>query len=259
MSISLNKNSIVFLTSFFLALQLSFPSNANQDPIHIYANSMNFETSDEELTFYTDIAKLIIPSETHPHTLNIVPHIRSSHLFFADKTSCRYPSNLKALSEHFDQGAKIDFIETKAFLMNSLRIFSASGVRPPRSIEDLKGHTITVPTSSTTLQGHPEIKLVHSPTEEHRVQVLLANRVELMLGSIITVQLMANKMGAQLPTYDQNFTLGDFTLHISCHNTEKNRHFIAAVNERITQALSDGDLQTVLIKHGLDPDIVLPR
>lgn len=248
------------LSKYFLSCLLSVvfthglnASNNNNQVIRVYTSESSFADTSDHSDYYKDLLSLIMPPEAVAYELQITPHMRSAHLFYADPGSCRLPSNLRTLSKYFGRPVPLKYIESRAFSYNQVVVFSAPGTIPPATPEDMVGKRIAAPTGSLYLKRFEALDLtvVHTKMDVQRTDILMAGRVDLMLASIPSVRTVFKKLKGPWPVYDAALVLENYTLHLACHATPQTRKLVDIVDKHIVAAENNGELQKLYERHNL--------
>ena len=165
------------------------------------------------------------------------------------------------LAQHFEEAIPYAYIESKPFLQHSVHLFSRPGTAPLKSLEELKGKTVAVPPSSNILKNIEglEVETLASQTEPQRVEALMNRRVDYLLSSSSHVQLVAHRLGIEMPAFDPEISFADLTLHVSCHNTPEARKAIEIINKHIDASFKDGSLKAIFENYGLDTNVYFPE
>ncbi len=244
----------IFILSLTHALAASTHEETNDNNlITIYTSNTEFPTPFKPDEYQAELVNLILPADKIPHEFHSVPHMRSAHLFKANKQSCRMPSNLAILTKEFDRPIPENYIESSSFLHNKIYAFTLAGTPPPRQPSDLDGKRIAVPYGSRYLEKMDltDIMTVRTQTNIQRTRMLFSGRVDVMLASMPTAQLVFKTFGKPWPVYSPDFWLGEYTSHLSCHTTPRTKKYIKLVNEKIRIAKENGRLHDLLKRHGL--------
>ena len=247
--------------SIFFAV-LGMPSSiAQEDPIPIYAVASDGSTKLEKNDFFYDALHLFLPTDGFTYQLHEVIHIRSAHLFFANKQSCRFPANLKVFNQGFKRPVPNQFIESEAFLINNIRVLSASNERPPKNAEDMRGKSLAIPIGSKfhTKLDISDTNVIQTVSDLKRLEMLSAGRIDLIMLSMPSAIRLFSTTINKPPVYDTELSLLEFTHHLSCHRTERNTAFIEAVNTNIIEAKQSGELRALFIKYGFEEKTYYPK
>lgn len=246
--------SLAAALCLFTAMALTVPSKAQEPPIVIYTVVSDGSTKLEKTDFFYDALSLLLPKDGFNHELHEVSHIRSAHLFFANKASCRFPANLKDFNKGFKRPVPELFVESDAFLINNIRVLSAAGKRPPKNGDDMRGKALAIPVGSIfhNQLNIPDTDVIQTATDLKRLEMLAAGRIDLVMLSMPSAIRLFPKEKGMAPVYDPDLSLLEFTHHLSCHRTEQNVAFIEAINQQIRGAKQSGALEAIFTKHRFD-------
>jgi ABC-type amino acid transport substrate-binding protein len=202
--------------------------------------------------FYNDIFNDLAALPEKAVDYKLMPYRRARAQFLADKSACLYPSaRAVLLSGGHDVG--LDLIETDAVFMAQEHLFAAAGVTPPKSLADLDGKTVAVPTGSVMLKllAGTGAQLISVNDETAKAQMLITGRVDMMSGMLPNEHLIFQSLDTRMASYDRNFLLIDAGVGVVCHNTAANQAFIRQVNDRITELQASAAFQDRLAAAGV--------
>ncbi len=202
--------------------------------------------------FYNEVFNEIAAIPDGAANYKLMPYRRARAQFLADKSACLYPSARAVLASGGHHGGD-GLVETEAVFMAQEHLFTAAGVEPPRSLADLKGKTVAVPTGSVMfkLLAGTGARLISVNDETAKAQMLITGRVDIMSGMLPNEHLIFQSLDTRMASYDRDFTLIDAGVGVVCHDTEANRAFVEKVNRRIVELQASADFQGRLASAGI--------
>ncbi|NVJ71264.1 MAG: transporter substrate-binding domain-containing protein [Alphaproteobacteria bacterium] len=162
-----------------------------------------------------------------------MPYRRARTQFKASRSACLYPSALSVLKAGGDDQPGL--LESQSLFQAQEHIFTRPDSQPPRSLADLRGKTVAIPTGSIMakiLKGSGA-RLITVHDETAKAQMLMTGRVDMMAGMLPNEHLIFASLGTHMAAYDEDFTLLEAGIGVVCHDTPENRSFIRTLDDRI--------------------------
>ncbi len=202
--------------------------------------------------FYNDVFNELAAIPDGAANYKLMPYRRARAQFLADKSACLYPSARAVLASgghHEREG----LIETEAVFTAQEHLFTAAGVEPPRSLADLRGKTVAVPTGSVMMKllAGSGAQLISVNDETAKAQMLITGRVDIMSGMLPNEHLIFQSLDTRMASYDRDFSLIEAGVAVVCHDTLANRAFIEKLNRRIGELQASASFQGRLAAAGI--------
>lgn len=237
------------------------PSDAkiNTD-IHIYATAWGMTLAENGTGFYNDLANLYLTGLETSVNYDIRPYRRAKALFFRDKASCLYPSNIELLREGGEISSADGFIDTVGFLQVKVYVFSPPGTTPPAKIDDVAHQSVAYAMGSRIpyFLRNTKADFIAVANESDKAKMLLTGRVDLMTAAMPDAKFVFDAMGVPLPPFDPSYELNNTPVRMTCHDTPENRSFADAFNQHAQALVQSGEVQKLFEIHRLDPKLYLP-
>lgn len=240
---------------FCLLYTLPHPAIGKDAPTRIIASEWGVTLKADGSGFYNELARLILKDGVGATDYRITPYRRSTSLFLSTPEACKYPDSITTLKSDGHIETSEGLLESIPVINVHVHIFGAPGTRPPRSIEELKGHTIAYPMGARTplKLKDPEIEFVAVADELSKAKMLLTGRVELMAAALPDLRFVLTTLGHPMLPYFEPFIVENLPLGFVCRDSAANRAFLERLNTRISELHKDGDLALFFLHHGLDP------
>ncbi|MCJ9428653.1 substrate-binding periplasmic protein [Kordiimonas marina] len=229
---------------------------------HIYATDWGLTLKANGTGFYNDLARLLLSApDIGPVEYEILPYRRANRSFIEDKTACKYPSNLTFTIKGGTMASANGYVTGKPFVLTRLHLFSRPGDPPITDQAAINGKTIAYAMGARTparLRGH-DVQFIAVANEVDKARMLLSGRVDMITATLPDAEFVFRKLGVKMAPYAPTLVLDTSPMGVDCHNTPQNIRFLTHLNARVDHLLKNGALRAFFKKHGLDPDLYLPR
>lgn len=203
--------------------------------------------------FYNELAGTLLQPAGADVSYQLMPYKRARARFLDHAGSCLYPSNIDVLMAggHIDD--RDDFVATAPLFTARTHVFSRGGEAPPRTMADLSGKTVAVPSGSVMQQllkgSGATILSVHD--EVDKAHMLLSGRVDYMTAMLPDAVLVFAAMGKPLPEFDPGMPFLEAGISLVCHRSEDNMAFVNALDARIGDMNADPSYRARLFDAGI--------
>ena len=138
-------------------------------------------------------------------------------------------------------------------MQTSAYVFVPPGQEAITNLSELDGKTIGIvhglPLEYFRL-GDYSVKPVYVPNEDIKVRMLYHGRLDSIVGWYLDVIAAFKKEGLEPTAYSESLKLAEVGVGIVCHDSEKNRKFIAAANKVIGNLAGSREFHGILAKYG---------
>lgn len=224
------------LAGILLALSVAGVSvRADQVSPTVFATAWGETLEQDGSGFYNEIAADVLRQTPKAEHYQIMPYRRAKVSFFADATSCLYPSSLSALVKGADINDAENYIESDGLFTARTHLFVRAGETPPKSLADLSGKTIAYPNGSVVrniIEGHGA-RLISVNNEQDKAEMLLSGRVDMISGMIPDTAIVFSNIEGEMPVYDPSLALYEVPVTFVCHKTAENEEFVTSLNEAL--------------------------
>lgn len=227
----------------------------------VYGTAWGPTLANDGSGFYSDLIRLALDGLETKTSYVPRPYRRAKLLFYRDKDSCLFPSNIPLLLNGGEIESADGFVDSAPFLSVKVFVFSAPGAGPVRGIEDINGKSMAYAMGSRVphfLSGAKNTKFIAVSDEVDKARMLLTGRVDLMTAAVPDAVFVFRNLGQEMPPFDSDYLLNDTQISITCFATPQNLDFIRRFNTRIAQLMSGGQLRQFFLQHKLDPAIYMP-
>jgi len=234
---------------------------ATEQVTRIYGTAWGPTLANDGSGFYSDLVRLVLDGAGGDAAYIPRPYRRAKLLFYRDKDSCLFPSNIPLLLKGGEIESADGLVDSAPFLSVKVFVFSAPGTGPVRGIEDINGKSMAYAMGSRVphfLSAAKNTNFIAVSDEVDKARMLLTGRVDLMTAAVPDAVFVFRSLGEEMPPFDPAYLLNDTQISITCFSTPQNLDFIRRFNGRIAQLMSGGQLLRFFLKHDLDPAIYLP-
>lgn len=238
------------LGACFLFIFFVFTSVSASEKISIYAIALEYRLREDGNAQYNKLLSRII--ELGVEFNLIVRPFKRVFRDFDKHSGCMFPVSLNTIATTAPQYKTLKLIASEAIDRVSLRVFTRTKEEKISKMEQLNGKKIGLWNGfdpKIFLKGI-EASVEVTPNEEVRVKMLNAKRIDVILGHIPDVILVAEELGLPLPYYDENLAIyhGEGAA-VVCHDNAANRQFISKFNDALMQLKKTGELRNILGPH----------
>ncbi|WNO11169.1 ABC transporter substrate-binding protein [Teredinibacter sp. KSP-S5-2] len=186
------------------------------------------------------------------YDMTILPLSRTAKMF-ATVSDCVFPSSLNSVMNHFQIGkSESEFLASEPVDFISMRLFTRQSNDTLSSFKQLQNKRVAIWLGfdkDIFLKGiTATIDEVES--EEIRLKMLMANRVDAIIGFTPDVMIEAEELGYPIPHFDESlFVFKGEGASLICHNNAQNQKFVTRFNQTLERLRDSGELQKILGPH----------
>ncbi|MCH8532849.1 MAG: transporter substrate-binding domain-containing protein [Saccharospirillum sp.] len=181
--------------------------------------------------------------------LDIVSLQRGLRYMEEEADACNFPATINAIMQSYPAFADIPLIAGEPVDHISLRVFTRPGEPVVSDMAELKGRRVALWNGldpEALLRGAGAL-VEPTPNESVRVRMLAAGRMDVIIGFMPDVLLVAEAQGIPVPHYAESLALYlDEGATIVCRDTASNREQLAAFNVALNALKRSGELQRIL-------------
>ncbi|TQV84664.1 transporter substrate-binding domain-containing protein [Exilibacterium tricleocarpae] len=171
---------------------------------------------------------------------------------FAEGSGCFFPTSMNAIKMAVPHLASMPLVASAPVDQISLRVFTRAGAGKITDLQQLNGRRVALWNGldpEIFLQGLT-VKVETTPSEEVRVRMLEAGRIDAILGFTPDVLLAADALALAPPHYDESLALfRDEGASLICHESPVTRRFVAQFDQYLERLKKSGELRNILGPH----------
>lgn len=236
------------------------PFEVAEGGVQIYGTAWGMTLSEDGSGFYNELIRLFLDGLETPVQYDILPYRRAKALFYRNTESCLYPSNIDLLMDGGEISSADGLIDTRGILNVKVYVFSPPGTAPPASAHDVDHRSVAYAMGSRVpffLRG-ANADFIAVANESDKARMLLSGRVDLMTAAMPDAKFVFEAMQKPLPPFNPEYELNNTLARVTCHDTPKNRAFVAAFNTHAMAVLKGGKAHALMLENRLDAASYLP-
>ena len=202
---------------------------------------------------YDRLLQAVIQQQQQPIKHINVPVRRATMMFKNGRAGCYFPGNaqLQEFAQNLDQAPGKSLSSAHQSLISSdvintvkLHAYTQRGSQPITSSEQLKGVRIGYHlTGQPPFKDDPAYQAMLIPNEYAQLSQLLDNdRLDVAMMWSLDTQLLTQRQGMPNYPHDPDLYFDQYQDALVCHNSERNRRFIALFNRQLKALKSQGQL-----------------
>lgn len=201
--------------------------------------------------FYGTLMDAILDETGVPAVFDVLPFKRALKSFEAGQHDCIWGLDAAFLSGFGLED--VPLAESAMVLESRQYLFVAEGRTGFADLSDLAGRTVGVLNGANTepLFADLEAKVVQLPSQEAKVEMLLANRVDAIGGWTPDIYITLQRMGLAREAITPSLTLSKSSVRIVCHDTPEMREFLDAASDAIATVHENGKYAEIMDKFGV--------
>ena len=236
-----------FLKILFGALVL-LPMGVLTEPLRVYGYDLDFRLQPNGEGHYHQFLAAL-EERGVAIDLDIVSLQRGLRYMEEEATACNFPATINAIIRSYPAFADIPLIAGDPVDHISLRVFTRPGEPVVSDMAELKGRRVALwnGLDPEAFLGGSGALVESTPNESVRVRMLTAGRLDVIIGFMPDVLLVAEAQGMPVPHYAESLALYlDEGATIVCRDTAANREQLAAFNVALDSLKRSGELQHIL-------------
>jgi ABC-type amino acid transport substrate-binding protein len=230
---------------------LSYSTQAEKPALTIYAIDLVYRLSENGTTQYNALLDALV-AEGLEFQVIVRPLSRSLRDFKDDITSCIFPATINALSINDESFSTLPHLSSSPIDKVSLRLLTKADAPVISDLRELEGKNIAVINglNPDIFFSQIDVSVESSASEEARIRMLNANRIDAVLGFVPDALLAAEALNIPVPKYsaDLSFVSGE-GVSIICHDTKPSNTFLKETNLIIEKLKKSGKLRAILGPH----------
>lgn len=243
----LNKSVLMIVGIFFAGVAAA----QTETPIRISGVALEYRFNEQDSDQYNKLFNNLADKNLN-FNLAILPLTRAVRSL-TDSADCIFPSSLNSLKTHFSEQTKgYEFVASNPIDYISMRVFTRKDEKTIAAFSELNDKRVAIWLGfdrNIYLKGiNAAVDEVAS--EEVRVNMLIKNRVDAIVGFTPDVFLAAEKLGVPIPEYNKKLSVFEGEgASVVCHKNTKNSQFIEKFNAQLETLRASGELGNILGPH----------
>lgn len=221
--------------------------DSGDEVVHIYGHALNYRLQENGKQQYNKLFNKLAGMGLD-FTLTVRPLTRVMRKF-GEGSGCFFPTSLNAIKKSAPQYASVPLVASAPVDQISLRVFTRAGAAKITQLEQLNDKRVALWAGldpEIFLAGlNPIVEI--TPSEEVRVRMLEAGRIDAILGFTPDVLLAADALSVSPPQYDENLALfRDEGASVVCHDSPATRAFVQQFDKHLAALKHSGELRAIL-------------
>lgn len=227
------------------------------EDITIFATVWGLTLAQDGSGFYNELAVDLLAGMERPGdatvSYQLMPYRRAKSRFVSGNGSCIYPSATGVLVSGGQIADASLLVESLPLFRARTHLFARRGETAPKSLDDLKGKTVAVPSGSVmqVLLKDTGADIISVFDETDKARMLLTSRVDYITAMLPDAVLVFDRLGEPLPAFDNDLTFLESNIGFVCHRTAAAEAFVARLNARIKALAHDRAYQNRLEDAGI--------
>lgn len=221
---------------------------AHAEPLKVYGYDLDFRLQPNGQGHYHAFIQAL-QARGVEIDLTIVSLVRGLRMMEEDPVACNFPATINAVIRSYPQFANIPLITGDPVDAISLRVLTRQEDPVVTDLQQLSGRRVALwnGLDPNAFLGEVDAIVEQTPNESVRVRMLDARRLDVIVGFVPDVLLVADALNLPTPHYADELALyRDEGASIVCRVTPENEQALKHFNEVLAEMKRSGALRDIL-------------
>ncbi|MEX1057909.1 MAG: transporter substrate-binding domain-containing protein [Natronospirillum sp.] len=232
-----------------VAILVAIPVSA--EPLRVFGYDLDYRLTPSGGGHYNELIR-VLQGKGLDIELTILPLVRSLRSMEDSESACNFPATINAVIRSYPEFSTIPLVSGDPIDQISLRVLTRKGDPLIENLEELSGRRVALwgGLQPEAFLGDVDAIIEHTPNESVRLRMLEARRLDVIIGFVPDVMLVAEAQNLPLPHFAENLALyRDEGASIVCRDTPKNRQTLKHFNQLMGDLKASGELRRILGPH----------